>query len=72
MKMVSKLSLLAAMLVAFPLAAQEVEMADSMRADGKINVLVAIILVVLAGLIGYIVLLDRKARRLEKKLEEKN
>ncbi|MBX7126398.1 MAG: CcmD family protein [Cyclobacteriaceae bacterium] len=70
--MVSKLSLLAAMLVAFPLAAQEVEMADSMRADGKINVLVAIILVVLAGLIGYIVLLDRKARRLEKKLEEKN
>lgn len=46
--------------------AQEPEMADGMRSEGKIYVVVAIILVVLAGLIGYLFLLDRKVSKLEK------
>lgn len=49
-------------------AQQEVEMADKMRADGKIWVVVAVIAVVLAGIIGYLVLLDRKISKIEKGL----
>ncbi len=47
-------------------AAQDAEMADTFRADGKIYVVVAIVLIVLAGLITYLFLLDRKVTRLEK------
>jgi hypothetical protein len=51
--------------------AQDAAMADTMRSEGKIYVVVAIILVVLAGLITYLFLLDRKVTRLEKWLNEK-
>jgi membrane protein DedA with SNARE-associated domain len=44
---------------------QEPEMADAMRTEGKIYVVVAIVLVVLAGLIGYLFFIDRKVSRLE-------
>jgi hypothetical protein len=43
-----------------------VEMADGMRQSGKIYVVIAVILTILAGLIFYIVRLDRKITRLEK------
>ncbi|UTA69166.1 MULTISPECIES: CcmD family protein [Emticicia] len=49
-------------------AQQEVEMADKMRADGKIWVVVAVIGLVLAGIITYLVLLDRKISKIEKGL----
>jgi CcmD family protein len=49
---------------------QEVEMADAMRANGKIYVVVAIVLVILLGLIGYLVAIDRKVSRLEKRLSD--
>ena len=48
--------------------AQEVEMADTFRSEGKIYVVVAIVLVVLAGLITYLFIIDRKVGRLEKRL----
>jgi CcmD family protein len=63
-------SILALTLLAIPGFAQEVEMADTMRSEGKIYVVVAILLVILAGLIIYVFTIDRKATRLEKKLEE--
>jgi len=47
-------------------AQSDVEMADGLRAEGKIYVVVAIILIILTGLIGYLVMLDRKVTRLEK------
>jgi uncharacterized membrane protein len=53
------------------LNAQPIEMADTMRSEGKIYVVVAILLVIFAGLIGYLVILDRKITRIEKKLPEK-
>ena len=57
----------------FSLFAQsEVEMADTLRSEGKIYVVVAIILVIFSGLIGYLVLMDRKISRLEKKISEKD
>lgn len=45
-----------------------VEMADGMRSEGKIYVVVTIILVVLSGLIAYLFLMDRKLTRIEKML----
>lgn len=51
--------------------AQEVEMADRLRADGKIWVVVLVIAVVFAGLIVYLVRLDRQVSRLEKDLQDR-
>jgi K+-transporting ATPase A subunit len=50
---------------------QDAEMADTFRADGKIYVVVAVVLIVLAGLITYLFLLDRKMSKLEKMIENK-
>lgn len=52
-------------------SAQNAEMADTFRSDGKIYVVVAIILIVLVGLITYLFMLDRKVSKLEKMLDEK-
>ena len=51
--------------------AQEVEMADVMRSNGKIYVVVGIVMIVLAGLITYLFILDRKITRLENRLSDK-
>lgn len=45
-----------------------VEMADKMRADGKIYVLVGIITIIFIGITVYIVSTDRKISKLEKNL----
>ena len=50
----------------------DVQMADEMRAEGKIYVVVGIILIVLTGLVVYLVILDRKVKKLENLLGEKN
>ena len=47
-----------------------VEMADVMRSEGKIYVLVGIIGIVFAGLLVYVINTDRKVSRLEKQLKE--
>lgn len=44
---------------------KKVEMADMMRSNGRIYVVVAVMLTILAGLILYIVRLDRKISKLE-------
>ena len=49
---------------------EQVEMADQFRAEGKIYVVVAIIATVLAGLIIYAVVIDRKITKVEKELEK--
>jgi CcmD family protein len=45
-----------------------VEMADRMRADGKIYVLVGIITIIFIGITVYVVNTDRKISKLEKNL----
>lgn len=47
-----------------------VEMADVFRQNGKIYVVVGVIVIIFIGLFVYLISLDRKVRRLEKKLEE--
>lgn len=44
---------------------QQPEMADAMRSNGKIYVVVVICLVILFGLIGYVLRIDRKLTKLE-------
>ena len=47
---------------------QTVEMADRFRADGKIYVVVAVVLVILIGMFVYLVRLDGKISKVEKEL----
>jgi len=47
----------------------EVEMADQLRADGKIYVVVAVVSIILVGLLVFLFLLDRKIGRLEKQVK---
>ena len=44
---------------------EPVEMADTMRSNGKIYVVIAVILTILTGLIFYLVRLDKKISKLE-------
>jgi hypothetical protein len=57
---------LAPVAAAFAQDAEPVEMADAMRRNGKIYVVIAVILTILAGLILYLVRIDRRVSRLEK------
>ena len=56
--------------VAFSAPQPEVEMADTLRQDGKIYVVVVVLLTVLAGTILYLVVIDRKVSKLEKQLKD--
>ncbi|MBX0292477.1 CcmD family protein [Hymenobacter sp. HSC-4F20] len=75
-KLRAALLLLAALLLpVLQVAAQattsnEPEMADALRQSGKIYVVVAVITVVLAGLLLFLISLDRKLSRLEKEVKE--
>ena len=47
-----------------------VEMADRLRADGKIYVVVVVLLVVLVGVLLYLIRLDSKISRVEKEFKQ--
>jgi hypothetical protein len=47
---------------------KNVEMADTFRSNGKIYVVVAVILTIFAGIIIYLIRLDRKISHLEKEM----
>lgn len=44
----------------------QVEMADALRANGKIYVVVIIIAIIFLGIVAYLIHLDRKISKLEK------
>ena len=46
---------------------EQPQMADAMRSNGKIYVVVVVCLLILIGLIGYVFRIDRKLTRLEQK-----
>ena len=65
--MIKKILAAVLFLFAFPIFAQSgVEMADSFRAEGKIYVVIATILIVLAGIIFYLVRTEMRLKKLEK------
>ncbi|HKR03175.1 MAG TPA: CcmD family protein [Bacteroidia bacterium] len=49
--------------------AGDVEMADTMRSNGKIFVVVGVIAIVFTGIVIYLVSIDRKVSKLEKKIK---
>jgi hypothetical protein len=53
--------------MAFFSAQAQVEMADKLREDGKIYAVLAVILIIFAGIITYLFVLDRKISKLEDK-----
>ena len=48
-------------------SSQEVEMADSFRAEGKIYIVLGVILILLVGLFLYLMRIERKVKKLENK-----
>jgi uncharacterized membrane protein YcjF (UPF0283 family) len=71
-----KKSLLCICLVLFSIALfaqnNDVQMADTMRSNGKIYVVFVVALVILIGIILYLIRLDRKLTRLEKETTTKS
>jgi CcmD family protein len=61
--------LLVAAVPALLFAQEQVPMADTMRSEGKIYVVVSIILMILLGLFGYLFMMDRKVTKLEKDIK---
>ncbi|MEY4875362.1 MAG: hypothetical protein RL708_511 [Bacteroidota bacterium] len=59
-------------LISLSLTASAAEMADTMRSEGKIWVVVAVISTILVGLIIYLITIDRKISSVEKKLDSSN
>ncbi len=51
-------------------SADEVAMADTFRQEGKIYVVVAVMLLIFSGLVIYAIRIDQKVSRLEKELSE--
>jgi hypothetical protein len=51
--------------------ANEVEMADVMRSNGKIYVVLTVVLVIFSGIIFFLIKTDNKVSRLEKELKNK-
>ena len=76
MKLIQAAFVLAMSVAPFTLWAQQavddnVEMADAMRSNGKIYVVVLVAVIILTGLIVYLISLDRKISKLEKRISSK-
>jgi CcmD family protein len=65
-------TLLILLVSSFRLMAQQadIEMADQFRADGKIYVVISVVLLILLGLFIYLFSLDKKVTRLEKEVSK--
>ncbi len=49
---------------------EKVDMAEAMRSNGKIYVVVAVITIIFIGLVIFLITIDRKVKKLEKQMEE--
>ncbi len=54
------------LLITASVSMAETEMADAMRSNGKIYVVVVVLATIFAGIFAYLVYLDRKIGKLEK------
>jgi len=51
--------------------AQDVEMADSLRSEGKIYIVVGVLLIIFIGIVLYLINIDKKVSKLEKEIRNK-
>lgn len=67
MPKIKQLALLGAFLLPFITQAQPaVKMADQLRENGKIYVVVIIVAIIFAGIVAYLIHIDRKLSKIEK------
>lgn len=62
--------LMCLLIVGVAFAQNDVAMADTMRSNGKIYVVVGVLMIIFIGLVFYMISLDRKISKLEKKDKE--
>lgn len=69
MKTYKYITFLTLWLSTFLSAFAQTEMADTLRSNGKIYVVVSVIVTIFIGLITYLVITDRKVSALEKEIQ---
>ncbi|MFN4235525.1 MAG: CcmD family protein [Bacteroidia bacterium] len=65
------LTILICMLFSATVIAQKVEMADGLRSEGKIYIVVGVLLIIFAGIVLYLINIDKKVSKLEKEISNK-
>ncbi|MGY8952505.1 MAG: CcmD family protein [Flavobacteriales bacterium] len=66
----SILILFSSFFIAFRAIAQEVEMASGLRSEGKIYVVVGVLSIIFIGIVVYLISIDKKVTKLEKKINK--
>ncbi|REJ82548.1 MAG: CcmD family protein [Bacteroidetes bacterium] len=51
---------------------QDIDMADRMRSEGKIYVVVAVLSIIFIGILAYLLLIENKLKKLEKTQKKKS
>lgn len=69
--MIKRLILLFFLFTSVLVNAQEPQMADGMRAEGKIYVVITVLAVIFGCVVAYLVMIDRKVKKLEEELKNK-
>jgi len=60
-----------AFILSHPIGAQiPVEMADTMRADGKIRVVIGVITIIFIGIVVYLMRLEMRMKQIEKRSQD--
>ena len=63
-------SLLLASLFSFGQETDKIDMAEAMRSNGKIYVVVAVVAIIFIGLVIFLITIARQVKKLEKQMEE--
>jgi CcmD family protein len=63
-------SLLSFLIPFFAFSQSDVEMADTFRSEGKIYIVIAVMAVIFIGLIIYLISIDRKVSKIEKRIND--
>lgn len=71
-KILSLFILLLSSMVSLAQNTTETEMADTLYANGKIYLVVAVVIIIFTGIIFFLVRIDRQVRKLEKQVQDKN
>jgi uncharacterized membrane protein YqgA involved in biofilm formation len=56
----------------FAQTASEPQMADAMRENGKIYVVIAVLAIIFVSIIGFLIYLERKIKNLNDKIDKKS
>ena len=69
--MIKRLLIFLFSILSITLSAQEQpEMADSFRADGKINIVIGVLVMIFVAIIIFLVVLERKVKKLEDRMKK--